>query len=117
MEPLDWDNAIIELDKVANYLLNDDHPVGGAKAAFFRRFGFRRERWTQLADALRQHARECALPMLRPTPFGVRIVLTGCLQGLDGRRPHVVAVWEVDNDSSVPRLVTAYPDDEGAKPA
>ena len=37
-----WDAAFIEPAKLTEYLLNPDHPIGGDKASFFTRFGFRR---------------------------------------------------------------------------
>jgi len=41
--------------KITEYLLNENHPVGGGKAAFFFRFGFSAERWHVLAAALDDH--------------------------------------------------------------
>ncbi len=35
--------AIVPRGKVENYLLDLAHPIGGGKARFFLRFGFRRE--------------------------------------------------------------------------
>lgn len=92
VDKFDWEGALIERAKIVDYLLNDDHPVGGPKSAFFRRFGFRPDQWEALADALRSHAKASRLPMLKTTPFGIRVVATGPLQGIDGRRAIVVSV-------------------------
>jgi hypothetical protein len=45
----------VDRKKIVDYLLSSSHPDGRAKAEFFRRFGFRRERWEVLAVALRRH--------------------------------------------------------------
>ena len=49
------DAAFVESAKLTDYLLNPDHPVGGDKAAFLDRFGFRREAWPVLEAALLAH--------------------------------------------------------------
>lgn len=43
------DKAIVEREKVADYLLNPEHRYGASKARFFARFGFSRENWKVLA--------------------------------------------------------------------
>ena len=51
------EQAVVPLEKIEDYLLNPGHPIGGSKAAFFRAFGFSREEWRLLAEALREHGR------------------------------------------------------------
>ena len=43
------------------------------------------------------------------TPFGTRYIVDGPLHAPDGRTPDVRAVWFIDLDGTIPRLVTAYP--------
>ena len=52
------EQAIIPERKLTEYLLSPTHRTGRDKAAFFTRFGFNREQWETLADALRRHAVE-----------------------------------------------------------
>ena len=52
------DRLIIERKKVADYLLNPTHRYGASKARFFSKFGFQREKWETLAQALHEHARK-----------------------------------------------------------
>ena len=54
--------AIVEQEKVVEYLLNPAHPDNGGKAAFFRILGFDREDWSVFATALRK---------LRPPDLGL----------------------------------------------
>lgn len=50
------DEAVIDPAKIRDYLLSPEHPVGRFKARFFAALGFRRDRWEELASALRtQH--------------------------------------------------------------
>jgi len=41
--------AIVEREKIVEYLLNSMHRYGASKAAFFTRFGFRADNWELLA--------------------------------------------------------------------
>jgi uncharacterized protein DUF6883 len=47
--------AVVEREKIIEYLLNPGHRYGASKARFFAQFGFRFESWTILAAALREH--------------------------------------------------------------
>ena len=47
------DKAVVEREKIVDYLLNPGHRYGASKARFFAQFGFRPESWEVLAAALR----------------------------------------------------------------
>lgn len=51
------DKAVVEREKVEDYLLNSAHPDNGGKAQFFERFGFHRNEWKILAEAFFDLAR------------------------------------------------------------
>ncbi|MCX6361006.1 MAG: hypothetical protein NT029_14430 [Armatimonadetes bacterium] len=109
------ERAFVDRAKVVAYLLNPDHPDGGTKAAFFAAFGFRRQRWRALAEALVEHGTTNEVVRVVESPFGVRFMVAGPIQSPDGRHPGVVTVWIVEaagpspGGASAPRLVTAYP--------
>jgi hypothetical protein len=103
------ESAVIEEHKLTRYLLADGHPAGRAKAAFFRRFGFRAEAAQQLRDALIDHARSSRVISMSETEFGTKYILEGPLQAVDGRRPSLRAIWFIPAGETAPRLVTAYP--------
>jgi hypothetical protein len=46
------DHALVDRDKITEYLLNPAHPDNGGKAKFFKALGFRRNDWQVLASAL-----------------------------------------------------------------
>jgi hypothetical protein len=103
------DLAIIEEAKVIDYLLNQKHRFGASKARFFGQFGFRPEKWEDLAAALRKHGRQNEVTKVRETGFGPRYEVEGELTIPDGRRSRVRTVWQVDDGEIAPRLITAYP--------
>ena len=99
-------------DKVVKYLLNTDHPKGGSKARFFRRFGFSVERPLEFAEALFAQAKGALLFERYPTEFGVEMVeCVGRITTPSGRRPWIRTVWLV-KDADNAALVTAVPDRE-----
>ena len=46
------DNAIIDREKIVDYLLNAAHPDNGGKAEFFHSLGFDRDNWQEFTEAL-----------------------------------------------------------------
>ncbi len=104
----DAEHAIVAEEKICDYLLNTDHPVGGSKAAWFASIGYTLANWQQLAEELLQLATARDDFIAKPSLFGVKYEVTGEI-GRPGYRPAtVVSVWIVEEDAS-PRLVTAYP--------
>ena len=101
--------AIVEREKIADYLLNPAHPYGASKARFFAEFGFSAGAWPVLAAALREHGQAHEVARWRETGFGPRYEVEGELPAPDGRRPRVRTVWQVDKGQIAPRLITAYP--------
>jgi len=66
------ENAVVPLDKLTDYLLNESHPQGRAKARFFRQFGYTLANATDLAAALLNHVHEHGIVKEAPSPFGMR---------------------------------------------
>jgi hypothetical protein len=103
------ERAVVEREKIADYLLNAAHRFGASKARFFAEFGFRMEQWEQLAEALREHGRRHEVARVRETGFGPRYTIEGELNTPGSRRPRVRSVWQMDEGAIAPRLITAYP--------
>jgi hypothetical protein len=61
-------HAVVEREKVRDYLLSPSHPTGKGKAEFFTSMGFQREAWEVFADALRQMARNCSVTKKHDIP-------------------------------------------------
>jgi hypothetical protein len=107
--------AFVEPEKLTEYLLNPDHPVGGDKAAFLYRFGFRVFAWQVLRVALITHARSARVVTVRATPYGTHYTIEGQLETPDARNPLVRTVWSIDNNDRRPRFLTAFPGRRGGR--
>ena len=103
------ERAFVEPAKITAYLLDPDHPVGGSKAAYFTRFGFRPEAWTMMEVALLEHAAEGDVVDEQDVPYGRLFAVEGRLVTPDRRNPVVRTVWMLALDDDRPRFVTAYP--------
>jgi len=95
--------------KIVLYLLDPNHRAGKSKARFFAGHGYATERWQELAEALRTHARENEVVKQEPTPLGVRFVVEGPLTLRDGVVARIRSVWFIESGEQVARLATAYP--------
>ena len=80
------EQAIIPQQKLTEYLLSPTHRTGRSKAVFFVAFGFTREAWGALADALRRHAEEHDVSEIEDTPFGMSYTVEGAMAHLTGVR-------------------------------
>ena len=96
------------LEKITGYLLNDAHPEGSGKAAFFRHFGFRADQPDVLQAALLGLAR--TIEVQESTfPHGLKYVGVGVLTCPNGRRARILTVWVMRLGHPPPYFVTAYP--------
>ena len=99
-------NALVEEQKVTQYLLSEERSEG--KAAFFAAFGFTPAQWELLRDALLAHAGSYEVARAVSNLYGAKYIIEGILQSPDGRNPNVRSVWIIEAGSFTPRLVTAY---------
>jgi len=95
--------------KIVLYLLAPNHRSGKSKARFFAGHGYATERWQELAEALRTHARENEVVKQETTPLGVRLVVEGPLTLRDGVVAQIRSVWFIESGERAARLATAYP--------
>ena len=103
------DRAVVDPGKVGRYLLSESHPVGKAKARFFREDGFDESTIELLVQGLLQIARTQEVVGTSATVHGQKYVLEGELGAPSGRRLRVRTIWIIDRGQERPRLVTAYP--------
>lgn len=107
MKMPNWERAIVDQEKITQYLLS--YAADSGKAAFFISFGFSLDLWQLLAAQLIQHAAQHELRSQTMTEHGVKYVIEGELSTPDGRNPQVRTVWITEHGKTRPRLVTAYP--------
>ena len=101
--------ALIDREKITEYLLNTAHRYGAGTARFFGEFGFELAAWQTLAQALLEHAQQHEVSRVTETLFGPRYEISGELKAPDGRAPMVRTIWQLDHGKVAPRLITAYP--------
>ena len=102
--------ADIATNKLTDYLLSTTHPVGSAKARWFRSYGFNDDNVDLLKEGLLLIARSEKVQEATKTPFGVKYVVDGSLRTPAGPVVRLRTVWIVESGETDPRFVTAYPD-------
>ena len=84
------------------------HPVGGAKARYFKSRGYSLEAPEVLEASLRQVAETGKVIKVEATGWGTKYLVVGEVTTPDGNQLALGTVWIVVG-SSRPVLVTAYP--------
>jgi len=102
--------AIIAPEKLITYLLNTEHKRGGTKARFLARFGYRAENWQQLNSDLRLYHLDAEVDAVRQTSFGMRYEIRAPIMTPVGRMLFVRTIWQIDDGTDTPRLITLFPD-------
>ncbi len=102
------ERAYIPLPKLTDYLLSETHAIGRAKAAFFYKIGFTRERAEDLRVALLGLARTGDVTDVVETLYGMKYVVDGELHAPMGESIKIRTVWIVEKGEEWPRFVTAY---------
>jgi len=106
--------AVVPPEKLADYLLNPLHPVGGPQARWFISLGYHSESPERLARDLLEVARRGERFTTHPSVLGVKYVVSGRIATPCGRMVDVVTVWIAEPKMTGPRLVTAYPGKESS---
>ena len=103
------ESALIEPEKLTEYLLNIDHYRGGTKAKLLLRFGYSPANWQQLEADLRRYHLESDVNLIRETPYGTRYEIRATLQTPTNELLSVKTVWQIDKGQDFPRLITLVP--------
>ena len=104
------DQAYVPERKLTGYLLSRSHPVGKAKARFFRGLGFDASNVEQLREELRDLVQREDVAETERTPHGTKYVVVGSIRTPRRERVSIRAVWIIEKEETDgPRFVTAYP--------
>jgi len=101
--------ALIAQEKLTEYLLNTQHKRGGTKARLLAQFGYTIQNWRQLEADIRRGL-ETEVDLVRSTAYGMRYEIRLALPTPLGVPMTVRTIWQIDDGSEVPRLITLYPD-------
>ena len=103
------EDAIIDDDKIIKYLLSETHPIGSAKAKYFKNLGFTAEAAEQFRKALRRHAMDRTIVEQEKNSFGEKFVVRCEIEAPRRVDRCINTVWILLKGSTAPKLVTAYP--------
>jgi len=100
-------DAVISLEKVANYLLlwrpeND-------KSKFLAEGGYQMEDPERLVEDIRGQLLPLEAEFIEDTDYGRMFRITGTLNGPNGRGLRVVSVWMTEAESGTTKFITLYP--------
>ncbi len=102
-------NAVVDIKKLTDYLLNSEHPDGKHKARlFFGALGLDRTGAEDLRVALLNAAKTHEAASGKFDRFGQRYTVDFLFEW-QGRRAIIRSGWIIEHDSDIPRLTTAYP--------
>ena len=101
--------AIVEPEKIRDYLLSPIHPIGRFKAVVFAALGYNQAQWEILRNDLLAVVKSGSSVAGQPSLYGQKHEVDGILVGPSGRSMLVRTVWMVRSADQVPRLVTAFP--------
>jgi hypothetical protein len=104
------DRAIIEGQKIVQYLLDVDHPYGGSKAKLLVSLGYSPTDWKHLDTDLRSAHLTEDFVETRQTAWGTRYEIVAPLIGPSGDTVVFRSIWQIDLGTNVPRLITMYPE-------
>ena len=102
-------SAVIEKEKILDYLLNEAHPDNAGKAAFFSGLGFHKDNWLNLISIFKLIAQTAEVSKSMESPHGWKYVVDGDIEAPEGNISLVRTIWIIDRGDDKPRLVTAYP--------
>ena len=101
--------VVVNGSKILEYLLNLSHPNGRHKAKFFMEFGFSKEMYNQLKEALIFHLKDNITSENILTKYGRKITKDCMIRTPDKRNPCIRTVWIIKEEPDLISFVTAYP--------
>jgi hypothetical protein len=104
------DQALVDEAKICDYLLSDTHLVGRFKARVFCSLGYTVASWRRLRDDLLHHGQTGTVQRIETSAYGMKVVISATLKGPNGAFRPFRTVWLIHDQSTQPRLVTAFPE-------
>ena len=104
------DNAVIPPEKIVDYLLSKTHPLGKAKALFFEQIGYTLQNTDLFSKDLHAIIKANSIRSVIETNFGAKYIVKGPIGKRFGKNVVIVTIWIIEEGSSFPRFITAYPD-------
>jgi hypothetical protein len=103
------DKAIIAPEKLRDYLLNPAHPRGWGKARLLLGCGYRADAWQVLETDIRTQHLSVDFDAVSDNIYGRRFEIVAPLTMPNGWRIDFRSIWQIDDGTDVPRLITMFP--------
>ena len=103
------DRAIIDKSKLTDYALNINHDRGGPKAKKLIRYGYSPDNWQQLELDIRKYHLTADIRIEKATRYGTRYEIRAALLAPINKPLYVRTIWQIDNGTDLPRLITLVP--------
>lgn len=101
--------ATIPNEKLTEYALNPEHPVGKYKAVVFEKvLGYNLNNYKDLKKQILENFDEERLSYQREDRFGKRYCGAISITGPNGNTADVMTAWIKENDGAEPKLVSLY---------
>ncbi len=101
--------AVVNEDKIKDYILNRSHPDGSHKAKYFESFGFNVNHSDILSESLIEHSIENDVIKVIETNYGTKYIVEGKIKTPDKRNPKVRTIWFIESNENIPKFITVYP--------
>ncbi len=103
------DQAIIEDEKIRDYLLSREHPIGKYKCVVFESIGYSLSNWQRLKLDILETFLNLDVQDVIEGKHGTKYLIRGNLNGPNGKAADLLSVWVIETGTDVPRFVTLYP--------
>lgn len=102
--------AVTPREKFINYSLNPDNPNARGKAeAYEKGLGYTRENADELISQVHDYVTSGNKPYeVSQSDYGTKYKFRIPVTGPNGKTKNVIAVYQIDNGQSVPRMITNY---------
>lgn len=102
--------AVTPREKFVNYSLNPDNPNSRGKAeAYEKGLGYTRENADGLISQVHDYVTSGNKPYeVSQSDYGTKYKFRIPVTGPNGKTKNVIAVYQIDNGQSVPRMITNY---------
>lgn len=101
--------AVVPEEKITGYLLSESHPVGKAKARYFRRIGHSEKNVERLREDLIRIAISNPVSEKVSTLFDTKYIFDGDVVSPSDIRARRRTLWIIETGEDLLRFVTAYP--------
>jgi len=91
-----YENALIPVEKIRDYLLSRIHPIGKAKATFFNNIGYYQENLDLLIEDLYFIMKNNEVSEMIKTSFGMKYIIRGYIGSRFGKNVQIVTIWIID---------------------